>query len=176
MKKIIFFVLGMLFLNSCGNSNDNFINNVAVAPENRESFFDNPYFSSDDFKNSYDYERLKNINRTYFENQSVEDYLKKETQYNTFEEAIEKSFNWNKKVLKEILEDEENVEYIKKIEKIAKSKFILVKSLGSPLILIYFTAVTPNEFGESGKYNIVEVNFNRGINSVENINFPTLLR
>lgn len=115
MKKIMFFVLGMLFLSSCGNSNDNFINNVAVAPENRESFFDNPYFSSDDFKNSYDYERLENI-RIYFENQSVEDYLKKETQYNTFKEAIEKSFNWDKKVLKEILEDEENVEYIKNRE------------------------------------------------------------
>ena len=145
MKKIMFFVLGMLFLSSCSNSS----NSVAVAPENRESFYNNPYFSSDDFKNSYDYERLKNINRTYFENQSVEDYLKKDPQYNTFEEAIEKSFNWDKKVLKEILEDEENVEYIKKIEKIAKSKFILVKSLGSPLILIYFTAVTPNEFWES---------------------------
>jgi lipoprotein len=167
MKKIIFFVLGMLFLSSCSNS-------VAVAPENRESFYNNPYFSSDDFKNSYDYERLENI-RIYFENQSVEDYLKKKTQYNTFKEAIEKSFNWDKKVLKEILEDEENVEYIKKIEKIAKSKFILVKETGSPLILIYFTAVTPNEFGESGKYNIIEVNFNRGINSVENVNFPTLL-
>ena len=128
MKKIIFFVLGMLFLSSCGNGNDNFITNVAVAPENRESFLDNPYFSSDDFKNSYDYERLENI-RIYFENQSVEDYLKKKTQYNTFEEAIEKSFNWNKKVLKEILEDEENVEYIKKIEKIAKSKFISVEKL-----------------------------------------------
>ena len=167
MKKIIFFVLGMLFLSSCSNS-------VAVAPENRESFYNNPYFSSDDFKNSYDYERLENI-RIYFENQSVEDYLKKKTQYNTFKEAIEKSFNWDKKVLKEILEDEENVEYIKKIEKIAKSKFILVKETGSPLILIYFTAVTPNEFGESGKYNIIEVNFNRGFNSVENVNFPTLL-
>lgn len=167
MKKIIFFVLGMLFLSSCSNS-------VAVAPENRESFYNNPYFSSDDFKNSYDYERLENI-RIYFENQSVEDYLKKETQYNTFKEAIEKSFNWDKKVLKEILEDEENVEYIKKIEKIAKSKFFLVKETGSPLILIYFTAVTPNEFGESGKYNIIKVNFNRGINSVENINFPILL-
>ena len=171
MKKIIFFVLGMLFLSSCSNSS----NSVAVAPENRESFYNNPYFSSDDFKNSYDYERLKNINRTYFENQSVENYLENRAQYNTFEEAIEKSFNWDKKVLKEILEDEKNVEYIKKIEKIAKSKFILVKSLGSPLILIYFTAVTPNEFGESGKYNIIEVNFNRGINSVENVNFPTLL-
>lgn len=169
MKKIIFFVLGMLFLSSCGNSS----NSVTVAPENRESFLDNPYFSSDDFKNSYDYERLENI-RIYFENQSVEDYLKKETQYNTFKEAIEKSFNWDKKVLKEILEDEENVEYIKKIEKIAKSKFFLVKT-GSPLILISFTAVTPNEFGKSGKYNIVEVNFNRGINSVKNVNFPTLL-
>jgi lipoprotein len=174
MKKIIFFVLGMLFLSSCGNGNDNFITNVAVAPENRESFLDNPYFSSDDFKNSYDYERLENI-RIYFENQSVEDYLKKKTQYNTFKEAIEKSFNWDKKVLKEILEDEENVESIKKIEKIAKSKFFLVKETGSPLILIYFTAVTPNEFGESGKYNIIKVNFNRGINSVENINFPILL-
>ena len=171
MKKIIFFVLGMLFLSSSSNSS----NSVAVAPENRESFYNNPYFSSDDFKNSYDYERLKNINRTYFENQSVENYLENRAQYNTFEEAIEKSFNWDKKVLKEILEDEKNVEYIKKIEKIAKSKFILVKSLGSPLILIYFTAVTPNEFGESGKYNIIEVNFNRGINSVENVNFPTLL-
>ena len=169
MKKIIFFVLGMLFLSSCGNSS----NSVTVAPENRESFLDNPYFSSDDFKNSYDYERLENI-RIYFENQSVEDYLKKETQYNTFKEAIEKSFNWDKKVLKEILEDEENVEYIKKIEKIAKSNFFLVKT-GSPLILISFTAVTPNEFGKSGKYNIVEVNFNRGINSVKNVNFPTLL-
>ena len=171
MKKIIFFVLGMLFLSSCGNSS----NSVTVAPENRESFYNNPYFSSDDFKNSYDYERLKDINRTYFENQSVENYLENRAQYNTFEEAIEKSFNWDKKVLKEILEDEKNVEYIKKIEKIAKSKFILVKSLGSPLILIYFTAVTPNEFGESGKYNIIKVNFNRGINSVENINFPILL-
>lgn len=170
MKKIIFFVLGMLFLSSCSNSS----NSVAVAPENRESFLDNPYFSSDDFKNSYDYERLENI-RIYFKNQSVEDYLKKETQYNTFEEAIEKSFNWNKKVLKEILEDEENVEYIKKIEKIAKSKFILVKSFDSPINLIYFTAVTPNEFGESGKYNIVEVTFIKGISSVKNVNFPTLL-
>ena len=139
MKKIIFFVLGMLFLSSCGNSS----NSVTVAPENRESFLDNPYFSSDDFKNSYDYERLENI-RIYFENQSVEDYLKKETQYNTFKEAIE------------------------------KSKFFLVKT-GSPLILISFTAVTPNEFRKSGKYNIVEVNFNRGINSVKNVNFPTLL-
>ena len=173
MKKIMFFVLGMLFLSSCGNNSSN---SVAVAPENRESFFDNPYFSSDDFKNSYDYKNLEDINKSFFENQSVEDYLKKKDQYNSFKEAIEKSFNWNKKVLKEILEDEENVEYIKKIEKIAKSKFISVKKTGSPLILIYFTAVTPNEFGESGKYNIVEVNFNRGINSVENINFPTLLR
>ena len=66
MKKIMLFVLGILFLNGCGNSTDNSSNSVAVAPENRESFFDNPYFSSDDFKNSYDYERLKNINRTYF--------------------------------------------------------------------------------------------------------------
>lgn len=171
MKKIIFFVLGMLFLSSCSNSS----NSVAVAPENRESFFDNPYFSSDDFKNSYDYKNLEDINKSFFENQSVEDYLKNKAQYNTFEEAIEKSFNWNKKVLKEILEDEENAEYIKKIEKIAKSKFILVKSLGSSINLIYFTAVTPNEFGESGKYNIVKVTFIKGISSVKNVDFPTLL-
>ena len=171
MKKIIFFVLGMLFLSSCGNSTDNSSNSVAVTPENRESFFDNPYFSSDDFKNSYDYGIFEGINRTYFENQSVEDYLKKKTQYNTFKEAIEKSYNWDKKVLKEILDNEKNVEYIKKIEKIAKSKFTLVK-IGTSTSLIYFTAVTPNEFGESGKYNIIKVNFDRGINSVTNIDFP----
>ena len=41
MKKIMFFVLGMLFLSSCGNSTDNSSNSVAVAPESRESFTEN---------------------------------------------------------------------------------------------------------------------------------------
>ena len=50
MKKIMIFVLGILFLNGCGNSTDNSSNSVAVAPENRESFTENFYYKNLPFK------------------------------------------------------------------------------------------------------------------------------
>ena len=51
MKKIMFFVLGMLFLSSCGNSSsNNSSNSVAVAPESRESFTENFYYKNLPFK------------------------------------------------------------------------------------------------------------------------------
>lgn len=53
MKKIMFFVLGMLFLSSCGNSTDNSSNSVAVAPESRESFTENFYYKNLPFRDFY---------------------------------------------------------------------------------------------------------------------------
>lgn len=62
-KKIILLALGMVFLTNCGN-------NVAVKPENRESFTENPYFKKNDWKEFIPYI--------------------KEHEYNTFLEAFEK--------------------------------------------------------------------------------------
>ncbi len=93
MKKIILLALGMMFLTNCGN-------NVAVKPENRESFTENPYFKSKDFivDKDVDEERLNYV---------------KEHEYNTLKEAIKERAGVEG--LKEILSYHEDK--IKEIEK-----------------------------------------------------------
>ena len=79
MKKIILLVLGMVFLTNCGNNGIN--NNVAVAPENRESFTENPYFKSDKFLvegEKYRQSCLQNV---------------KKNEYNTFLEAVKEIYD-----------------------------------------------------------------------------------
>ena len=151
MKKIILLALGMVFLTNCGN-------NVAVKPENRESFTENPYFKSEEFlslKNKE--ERLQYI---------------KENEYNTFLEALKNTFVWGEGVWEDVLNSKKSMEYVEKIEKIAKSKFVsFIESSGE--CYIYFTAVddvgNSNIFGKKGKYNIVEVYFYHSIRYVKNV-------
>ena len=98
MKKIILLALGMVFLTNCGN-------NVAVKPENRESFIENPCLAG--MRNSKD-EQDKIILREI-----------RELECNTLSEAIIKKYNED--TSKKILDIQ--AEKIKEIEKITKSTF-----------------------------------------------------
>ena len=102
MKKVILLALGMVFLTNCGN-------NVAVKPENRESFTENPYFKSSEFLSQENHEKTL--------------YIIKEMECNTFLEALEKTFNWGDGVWEKVLNDKKSMDYVKKIESVAKSKF-----------------------------------------------------
>lgn len=98
MKKIILLALGMVFLTNCGNS-------VAVKPENRESFTENPCLAG--MRNSKD------------EQDKIILQEMKELECNTLSEAIIKKYNED--TSKKILDIQ--AEKIKEIEKITKSKF-----------------------------------------------------
>lgn len=122
MKKIILLVLGMVFLTNCGNNGIN--NNVAVAPENRESFTENPYFKSESFleeSEGYKKRTLQNVEKN---------------EYNTFLEAVKTIFHYNY-AIEELLKINGNK--IEKIEKMTKSKFYVNK--GDGLNYIYFTPI-----------------------------------
>ena len=150
MKKIILLALGMVFLTNCGN-------NVAVKPENRESFTENAYFKSQEFlslKNKE--ERLQFV---------------KKNEYNTFLEALKNTFDWGEGVWEDVLSSEKNKEYIERIEKTTKSKFYSVISY--PFCYIYFTTTDDKEFGKTKKYNILEIKFYKtNIEKVENVDVP----
>ncbi len=120
MKKIILLVLGMIFLTNCGNNGNSNSDSVAVAPEKRESFTENPYFKSKDFivDKDVDEERLNYV---------------KEHEYNTLKEAIKVRAGVDG--LKEILSYHEDK--IKEIENNTKSKFFLGDF--DNIICIYFT-------------------------------------
>ena len=155
MKKIILLTLGMVFLTNCGN-------NVAVKPEDRESFTENPYFKSEEFLNQEKHEKTLEL-------------LKYE-EYTTFLEALKNTFDWGRGMWEKVINDKENMEYVEKIEKIAKSKFVSVRKSGGECY-IYFTAENntdgSNVFGKAGKYNIVVVYFYYSIRYVKNVeNYP----
>ena len=155
MKKIILLALGMVFLTNCGN-------NVAVKPEDRESFTENPYFKSEEFLNQDDYEEtLKLI---------------KAGEKSSFLETLKNTFDWGRGMWEKVIDDKENMEYVEKIEKIAKSKFISVRRGGGECYIL-FTAENnadgSNVFGKAGKYNIVVVSFYYSIRYVKNVeNYP----
>ena len=75
MKKIILLVLGMVFLTSCGNNGNTNRDSVAVAPEKRESFTENPFFTKKENKDAFWQEYVPYV---------------KNHEYNTFLEAFEK--------------------------------------------------------------------------------------
>ena len=125
MKKIILLVLGMVFLTNCGNS-------VAVKPENRESFTENPCLR--DMRNSGGEQ----------ENIILQEMREKES--NTLSEAIEKKYN--KDVSQKILSIQD--EKIKEIEKITKSKFCYYN------YFFYFTPIDSSAVkGRVGKVYIL---------------------
>lgn len=134
MKKIILLVLGMVFLTNCGNNGIN--NNVAVAPENRESFTENPYFKSDKFLvegEKYRQSCLQNV---------------KKNEYNTFLEAVKEIYDCNH-CIEELKEKYNNK--IKEFEENTNSKFYLYK--GENFKSIYFTPIEKSPF----KGDIVEI-------------------
>ena len=141
----------MVFLTNCGN-------NVAVKPENRESFTENPYFKSKEFL------ALKN-------KEKILQYIE-ENEYNTFLEALEHSYVWGEDVFEEyVLNSKRNMGYVKKIEEAAKSKFVIRKVDVDRYI--YFTAVYPNEFKGESKNNIIEVEFSSlAIREIKNVPIP----
>ena len=125
MKKIILLVLGMVFLTNCGNS-------VAVKPENRESFTENPCLRD-----------MRNIGGEQ-ENIILQEMREKES--NTLSEAIEKKYN--KDVSQKILSIQD--EKIKEIEKITKSKFCYYN------YFFYFTPIDSSAVkGRVGKVYIL---------------------
>lgn len=150
MKKVILLVLGMVFLTNCGN-------NVAVKPENRESFTENPYFKSKEFLslNEKDHEEILRIIKA--------------DEHNTFLEALEKTFFWGNGVWEDVLNDKKSMDYVKKIESVAKSKFYSLSS-GGGKCRIFFTAKEGSDvFGKAGKNNMVVVYFNFFVKDVENV-------
>ena len=150
MKKIILLVLGMVFLTNCGN-------NVAVKPENRESFTENPYFKSEEFLALKNKEERLNYVKTH--------------EYNTFSEALEHSYIWGDGFLEEVLNMKRNKKYIKEREKVAKSKFVFVRT--DTFLYIYFTTINPETFGKAEKQNIVEVRFYiQEISEIKNVEEP----
>lgn len=120
MKKIILLALGMAFLTNCGNKGN--ANSVAVAPEKRESFTENPYFKSKDFIVSKDVDEER------------QNYVK-EHEYNTLKEAIKVRAGVDG--LKEILSYHEDK--IKEIECNTKSKFFVAGY--ESILFIYFTPI-----------------------------------
>lgn len=138
MKKIILLALGMAFLTNCGNNRNANSNNVAVAPENRESFTENPYFKSEDFlseSEGYKKRTLQNVEKN---------------EYNTFIEAVEKIYDYNCNHCVEELKEKYKNE-IESFEKNTKSKFYLYVSESDKYI--YFTPIDENYF----KGNIVKI-------------------
>ena len=97
-KKIILLALGMVFLTNCGD-------NVAVKPENRESFIENPC--------------LRKMRETKDEQDKIILQQLRELECNTLSEAIVKKYNED--TSKKILDIQ--AEKIKEIEKLTKSKF-----------------------------------------------------
>ena len=125
MKKIILLALGMVFLTNCGN-------NVAVKPENRESFIENPCLAG--MRNSKD-EQDKIILREI-----------RELECNTLSEAIIKKYNED--TSKKILDIQ--AEKIKEIEKITKSTFCYYN------YFFYFTPIDSSSVkGRVGKVYIL---------------------
>lgn len=125
MKKIILLALGMVFLTNCGN-------NVAVKPENRESFIENPCLAG--MRNSKD------------EQDKIILQEMKELECNTLSEAIEKKYN--KDISQKILDVQG--EKIKEIEKTTKSKFCYYN------YFFYFTPIdTSSVKGRVGKIYIL---------------------
>ena len=125
MKKIILLALGMVFLTNCGN-------NVAVKPENRESFIENPCLAG--MRNSKD-EQDKIILREI-----------RELECNTLSEAIVKKYNED--TSKKILDIQ--AEKIKEIEKITKSTFCYYN------YFFYFTPIDSSSVkGRVGKVYIL---------------------
>lgn len=148
MKKVILLALGMVFLTNCGN-------NVAVAPENRESFTENPYFKSSEFLSGENHEKkLEAI---------------KEVECNTFLEALEKSFNWRGGTWEDVLNDKKSMDYVKKIESIAKSKFYSGKRAGGVCYVFFTVEKGSNVFGKTGKNNMVVVDFDFLVKDVKNV-------
>ena len=148
MKKVILLALGMVFLTNCGN-------NVAVKPENRESFTENPYFKSSEFLSQENHEKTL--------------YIIKEMECNTFLEALEKTFNWGDGGWEKVLNDKKSMDYVKKIESVAKSKFYS-RTSGGGKCLIFFTAEEGSKvFGKAGKNNMVVVDFDFLVKDVKNV-------
>jgi lipoprotein len=126
MKKIMFFVLGMLFLSSCGNNSSN---SVAVAPEKRESIAKNPILIS---------------SRKILEEKEIN--FIKECEYNSLKEALlsrSNSYNYQQKIL-----TGDNEKYIKEAERETKSKFYVYDDN------IYYTPIDPSK-GGVGKITII---------------------
>lgn len=123
MKKIILLALGMVFLTNCGD-------NVAVKPENRESFTENIYFS-----------RMKGE-----EKEKAIEYVKKH-EYNTLLEAFEKRYN--KKSAEKLYEMQKNK--IKEVEKMTKSKFYFVEGEE----WFFFTPIDTTSI--EGKIGIIDI-------------------
>ncbi|MDO4880063.1 MAG: hypothetical protein Q3983_02175 [Capnocytophaga sp.] len=124
MKKLVILVIGIL-LSSCGNGNST--TEVAVAPENRESFTENPYFKSEEFLKEDDF--LFNRKRNY---EKI-----KEREYNTIEELLYSFFGGDKEVVD--LSMKYAREIIEEAEKETKSKFFLDQTSGSKYI--YYTPI-----------------------------------
>ena len=139
MKKIMLFVLGILFLNGCGNSTDNSSNSVAVAPENRESFTENFYYKNlpfKDFSVKYKEKKLGYI---------------KANEFNTLKEAIlslSSSYNFQQEVLKG-----DNEKYIAEAEAETKSKFYVYNNPNLSRYFIYYTPINSSK-GEIGVITI----------------------
>lgn len=135
MKKIMFFVLGMLFLSSCGNSSsNNSSNSVAVAPESRESFTENIILKNGSIKK--DEKRVGYV---------------KANEFNTLKEAIlslSSSYNFQQEVLKG-----DNEKRITEAEAETKSKFYVYNDPDMSSYLIYYTPIN-NSKGEIGKITI----------------------
>lgn len=156
MKKIMFFVLGMLFLSSCGNSSsNNSSNSVAVAPESRESFTENFYYKNLPFKDFPVKYKEKDLA-----------YIKA-NEFNTLKEAIlslSSSYNFQQEVLKG-----DNEKRITEAEAETKSKFYVYNDPDMSSYLIYYTPIN-NSKGEIGKITI----YNRKIELDWNNNKPLI--
>lgn len=109
MKKIILLVLGMVFLTSCGNNGNTNRDSVAVAPEKRESFTENPFFTKKENKDAFWQEYVPYV---------------KNHEYNTFLEAFEKRCG-SKETTKELYKLHKKE--IENIEKEISSKVYFVK-------------------------------------------------
>nr|WP_311457159.1 hypothetical protein [uncultured Capnocytophaga sp.] len=134
MKKIMFFVLGILFLSGCGNSSNNSNNSVAVAPENRESFTENIILKNSSIEK--DEKRVGYV---------------KANEFNTLKEAIlslSTSYNFQQEVL-----NGDNEKYIKEAEAETKSKFYVYNSRTLSSYLIYYTPIN-NSKGKIGEITI----------------------
>ena len=142
MKKIMFFVLGILFLSSCGNSSsNNSSNSVAVAPESREIFTENFYYKNLPFKDFPVKYKEKDLA-----------YIKA-NEFNTLKEAIlslSSSYNFQQEVLKG-----DNEKYIAEAEAETKSKFYVYNDPDMSRYFIYYTPINSSkgEIGEITIYN-----------------------
>ena len=94
----------------------------------------------------------------------------KENEYNTFLEALEHSFIWGEGVWEDVLNSKKNMEYVREIEAVTKSRFISVK-VGDECH-IYFSSLFPKKFEGKSKYNIVKVEFWHSIENVKNVEEP----